>query len=44
MRKAEQEGRSDLFQSFSEDIVRIWGDNGRPRLVSWPVAVRVGRL
>ena len=44
VRKAEQEGRSDLFQAFSEDIVRIWGDNGRPRLVSWPVAVRVGRL
>jgi SAM-dependent methyltransferase len=44
VRKAEQEGRSDLFQSFSSDIVDIWGDNGRPRPVSWPVAVRVGRL
>ncbi|MGO1948901.1 MAG: class I SAM-dependent methyltransferase [Mycobacteriaceae bacterium] len=44
VRKAEREGRSDLFQNFSADIVDIWGDNGRPRQVSWPVAVRVGRL
>ncbi|AGP31953.1 class I SAM-dependent methyltransferase [Corynebacterium terpenotabidum] len=44
VRKAEEEGRADLFQNFCSDIVRIWGDNGRPRQVSWPVTVRVGRL
>lgn len=44
VRKAEEAGRSDLFQNFRTDIVRIWGDNGRPRQVSWPVTVRVGRL
>ncbi|WP_313513162.1 class I SAM-dependent methyltransferase [Corynebacterium variabile] len=44
VRKAEEAGRADLFQNFSADIVRIWGDNGRPRQVSWPVTVRVGKL
>lgn len=44
VRKAERQGRSDLFQNFASDLVDIWGDNGRPRQVSWPVAVRAGRL
>lgn len=44
VRKAEEAGRADLFRNFCTDIVRIWGDNGRPRQVSWPVTVRAGRL
>ncbi|WP_297009392.1 class I SAM-dependent methyltransferase [uncultured Corynebacterium sp.] len=44
VRKAEEAGRADLFQNFRADIVRIWGGNGRPRQVSWPVTVRVGQL
>lgn len=44
VRKAEEAGRADLFQNFCTDIVRMWGDNGRPRQVSWPVTVRAGAL
>lgn len=44
VRRAEEAGRADLFRDFCADVVRIWGDNGRPRQVSWPVTVRVGRL
>lgn len=44
VRKAEEAGRSDLFRDFCTDVVRIWGDNGRPRQVSWPVTVRAGRI
>ncbi len=44
VRKAEEQGRADLFQSFCTDVAEAWGDSGRPRPVSWPVAVRVGKL
>jgi SAM-dependent methyltransferase len=35
-------GRNPL-EPLSEALARVWGDPSRPRLVIWPVSVRVGR-
>ena len=41
---ARKAGRGDVVQRFEADLIDIWGDADRRRRVSWPIAVRAGRL
>jgi SAM-dependent methyltransferase len=43
-RSAREAGREKLLQDFAEDLSALWGDPARPRPVSWPIAMRIGRL
>jgi SAM-dependent methyltransferase len=36
--------RDDVIERFEADLADIWGDAERRRRVSWPIAVRAGRL
>lgn len=44
VRAAVDAGRQDLLASFADDIGVAWGDAGARRSVSWPIALRIGRL
>jgi hypothetical protein len=41
---ARKAGRGDVVERFEADLADIWGDAERRRRVSWPVAVRAGRV
>lgn len=42
VRAAARAGQETLMTGFADDLARIWGDPDRERLVSWPIAMRVG--
>jgi len=44
VRAAVDAGRQDLLTSFADDIGVAWGDAGARRSVSWPIALRIGRV
>ena len=44
VRAAVDAGRQDLLASFADDIGGAWGDAGARRSVSWPIALRIGRV
>lgn len=44
VRAAVRDGQETLMTGFAGDLARIWGDPDRERLVTWPIAMRVGLL
>jgi len=44
VRQAQEAGRDDLLNAFATDFAALWGDSAKRRRVSWPIAMRLGRL
>lgn len=44
VRSAREAGREDLLTAFAGDLAALWGDPNRRRPVSWPIAMRIGRI
>jgi len=44
VRRAIEAGQGDMLDSFSRDLLELWGDPARTRRVSWPIAMRLGRI
>ncbi len=43
-KQARDAGRNDVIDRFHEDVRLLWSDPARPRSVSWPLTVRLGRV
>ncbi|KZK86175.1 Trans-aconitate 2-methyltransferase [Pseudovibrio sp. Ad13] len=37
-------GKQSLMESFVKELTSLWGDPQQPRKISWPIAMRLGRL
>ncbi|AGS33642.1 hypothetical protein B841_00795 [Corynebacterium maris DSM 45190] len=44
VRNARDSGHAHEFAAFSEALSRQWGDPARRRTVTWPIAVRAGKV
>lgn len=44
VRAAEQALRADLMETFTQDLAAAWGDPDTPRVMRWPLSLRVGRV
>jgi SAM-dependent methyltransferase len=44
VRQARDAGRDDLLTRFAAEFETLWGDSATRRRVSWPIAMRLGRL
>lgn len=43
-RCANQKGRAEVLSGFYKEIITLWGDIGTIRRMTWPIAIRVGRI
>ena len=44
VRSAREAGREELLMAFADDLAALWGDPNSRRPVSWPIAMRIGRI
>jgi len=44
VKAAAKEGKASLTDSFAEELVGLWGDPQERRKISWPIAMRLGRI
>jgi SAM-dependent methyltransferase len=44
VRRAHAAGRDDVLEQFANDLEEAWGDPRTERPISWPIAMRVGRV
>ncbi|WP_394065213.1 class I SAM-dependent methyltransferase [Alcaligenes sp. WGS1538] len=44
VRRAREAGREGMLAAFAKEIAGSWGDQDIRRTVSWPIAMRLGRL
>lgn len=42
VRAAREAGVEEIFTEFTSDLTSMWGDPATPRIVSWPITMRVG--
>ncbi len=44
VRRASEAGQGAMLSAFASDMAELWGDPAIERPVSWPLAMRVGRI
>ncbi|QUS56638.1 class I SAM-dependent methyltransferase [Pseudovibrio brasiliensis] len=44
IKAAAKEGKANLMDSFAEELAGLWGDPQERRKISWPIAMRLGRI
>lgn len=44
IRRAQDSGRDDILAGFSRDLSRLWGAPSARQRLSWPLAMRIGRV
>ena len=44
VRRAIEAGQEAMLATFSHDLLKLWGDPTQLRWVSWPIAMRLGRI
>lgn len=44
VRRAHADGRDDLLAAFSHDFLKLWGDAGQARRITWPINMRLGAI
>lgn len=42
--RAVERGQSEIFERFGEQLTSCWGKTGNLRRITWPIAVRLGRI
>ncbi|WP_068083236.1 class I SAM-dependent methyltransferase [Novosphingobium rosa] len=42
VRNAREAGKEAILESFSQDLLALWGDPAAPRTIRWPIAMRAG--
>lgn len=44
VKAAAKAGKQSLMEKFEKELSSLWGDLQQPRKISWPIAMRLGRL
>lgn len=43
-RRAAEAGQDGILAAFAGDLSRLWGGERRPRRITWPITMRIGRI